>query len=177
MTKLAKSSLQVTIDAQIEDEVWRKIEGLEACIRDVAQRTLEHCGLKQGAIEISVVLTHDLAMQRLNAQFRKKDKPTDILSFPQFDGLEAIHSYNKKQEILLGDLIFSYQTVTRDAYAMQIDFKDHMRHLTVHGMLHLLGFDHEEEEEAVTMENLEIEILSSLNIENPYTLKRETLDA
>lgn len=106
--------------------------------------------------EVSVVLSNDKEVQALNKTFRHKDKPTNVLSFPS-DLVEE-----------LGDIILAYETVMKEATESHIPLLNHTRHLIIHGFLHLLGYDHEEEKEAEKMEAMEIKILKSLNIKNPY---------
>jgi probable rRNA maturation factor len=106
--------------------------------------------------EISVVFSDDQHIQDLNKAFRHKDTPTNVLSFiSEIDGE-------------LGDIILSYETVRKEAMNADIPFNNHTLHLIIHGFLHLLGYDHEEENDAYAMENMEIQILKHLNIPNPY---------
>jgi len=106
--------------------------------------------------EISIVLTDDTHIQALNRDYRGKDKSTNVLSFPQ------------DEPALLGDVICAHETIAREAEEQGKSFHDHFTHMLIHGALHLLGYDHETDEEAEEMESLEIEILSKLNIKNPY---------
>lgn len=106
--------------------------------------------------EVSVVLTDDKEVQNLNKTFRHKDKPTNVLSFPS----------DEKGE--LGDIILGYETIVQEAQMSGISLLHHTLHLIIHGFLHLLGYDHENESEAKDMETLEIQILNALNIQNPY---------
>lgn len=117
--------------------------------------------------EISVVLTDDPAMQAINQEQRGKDKPTNVLSFPGLTP-EALAKLNGKRPFLLGDLVFALQTIEGEAEAGQISLHAHMSHLIVHGFLHLLGYDHEEDRQAEVMEALETRILSELGIADPY---------
>jgi probable rRNA maturation factor len=117
--------------------------------------------------EISVVLTDDPAMQAINREQRGKDKPTNVLSFPGLTP-EALAKLNGKRPFLLGDLVFALQTIEREAEAGHISLHAHMSHLIVHGFLHLLGYDHEEDPQAEVMEALETRILSELGIADPY---------
>ena len=107
-------------------------------------------------MEVSVVLSNDTEVQNLNKTFRHKDTPTNVLSF------------DSEIEDELGDIILAYETVMREARETDIPFLDHTLHLIIHGFLHLLGYDHEEESNAEKMEDMEIKILKSLNIKNPY---------
>jgi len=106
--------------------------------------------------EVSVVLSNDREVQKLNKTFRHKDKPTNVLSFPS----------ELKEE--LGDIVLAYETVREEAREMEISVLHHTLHLIVHGFLHLLGYDHEKDAAAQKMEAMEIYILEGLNIANPY---------
>ena len=106
--------------------------------------------------ELSVVLYNNEEVQKFNKTFRHKDSPTNVLSFTsEIDGE-------------LGDIILAYETVVQEAKEANIPVINHTIHLIIHGFLHLLGYDHEEESEAHQMENMEIQILKTLNIKNPY---------
>jgi len=107
--------------------------------------------------EISILLTGDTEMQALNRQWRGKDAPTNVLSFPSGEG-----------DGHLGDVVLAFETVEREAKQQNIAIADHAAHLVVHGLLHLLGHDHEMEEDAVKMEALETDILGTLGIADPY---------
>lgn len=119
--------------------------------------------------EIAVKLTSDAEVQQLNAQYRGKDRPTNVLSFPlvQPDLLEA-QSNSDDGEILLGDIVMARCTCIKEAVEKNISVADHAAHLIVHGTFHLLGYDHMEEAEAEAMEALEIEALRSIGISDPY---------
>lgn len=116
--------------------------------------------------EISVVLCDDQFIRKLNRDYRHKDKPTNVLSFPQIDfrGGEA-----PGDPVPLGDLILAFPTIAREAGEQNKSFQAHFTHLIVHGTLHLLGYDHEENDEAEEMEAIEIIALKKLGIENPYS--------
>lgn len=120
-------------------------------------------------VELSVRLTDDAEVQRLNAAYRHKDAPTNVLSFPmvQQDLLETL-SNSDDGEVLLGDIVLARETCAREAEDKAIAFADHASHLIVHGALHLLGYDHMEEHEADEMEAIEVRALASLGIANPY---------
>tara|TARA_R110000796_G_scaffold14011_9_gene45246 strand:- start:29394 stop:29912 length:519 start_codon:yes stop_codon:yes gene_type:complete len=120
-------------------------------------------------MELSVKLSDNADVQSLNKAYRGKDKPTNVLSFPQIqpDLLEALANTDDG-EALLGDIILAYETCRDEASAKEISFSDHITHLIVHGSLHLLGYDHENEIDAGMMENCEINALATLGIANPY---------
>lgn len=111
---------------------------------------------------LSILLTDNDTMQNLNRQFRDKDKPTNVLSFPSSDSLFT-------DQHSLGDLAFAFDVIQDEARKDGKTFLNHMTHLTIHGILHLLGYDHITDDEAETMEKLEIDLLHTLNIPNPYT--------
>ncbi len=111
--------------------------------------------------EVAVMLTDDATIQQLNAQWRGMDKPTNVLSFPASDVTAA-------QDGHLGDIAIAFETVSREAGAENKAFFDHLAHLAIHGYLHLIGFDHETDDEASRMESLETRILASLAIADPY---------
>lgn len=118
-------------------------------------------------IELCVILTNDISIQQLNKQYRAKDQATNVLSFPSLEKNDLDH--NRKADILiLGDVFISFETLCREAAQQKKRFMDHFLHLLCHGILHLLGFDHETDQEAEQMENLEIAILSHFGVESPY---------
>jgi probable rRNA maturation factor len=118
------------------------------------------------SFEISVLLTDSKRMHALNKQFRQKDKPTNVLSFP-FEDDEDIDE-DEEGSLYLGDVAFGYDIIEQESKDKGISFLNHFTHLIVHSTLHLLGYDHETEDDAYEMEDLEIEILSTFNIKNPY---------
>ncbi|SKB50897.1 rRNA maturation RNase YbeY [Sphingopyxis flava] len=120
-------------------------------------------------VEIAVRLTDDAEVQALNRDFRGKDKPTNVLSFPQVqaDLLPSL-SNSDDGEILLGDIVLARETCAREAEEKGIPLADHATHLIVHGTLHLIGYDHMDDVSATAMEALEVKALASLGIGNPY---------
>lgn len=147
------------IDILVEAEGWECIGDLEAIIRRAAGAALAAGG--KGAGSISLLLCDDAAIQRLNASFRGKDKPTNVLSFPApvMPGDLAPS---------LGDIALAYETCAREAEVEGKTIADHLAHLVIHGTLHLLGYDHETDSEAEAMEALEIRVLAGLGIDDPY---------
>jgi probable rRNA maturation factor len=130
--------------------------------RDLLQRGIEP--------DISVVLADDATVQTLNRDYRDKDKPTNVLSFAQMDSEAGWIAPDHPGPCALGDLVLAYETVLRESQEGEKPFESHFIHLIVHGTLHLLGYDHIDDAEAETMESLEIQILKSLDIENPYKI-------
>lgn len=123
-----------------------------------------------GLVEVSVRLTDDEEVHRLNLDYRDKDKPTNILSFPMLAPADVAHSLQQQQaDLLLGDLALAFETSAREAEEKAISLADHVTHLLVHGTLHLLGHDHQTDAEADAMEALETRILAGMGIANPYS--------
>lgn len=121
------------------------------------------------SLEVSVRLTDDAEVQRLNRDFRGKDKPTNILSFPMLDApaLAALLAADAG-DALLGDLAVALETLEREAAAKPVSLEAHFCHLIVHGTLHLLGHDHADDATADAMEHLETAILAGMGISDPY---------
>ncbi|PTS87710.1 rRNA maturation RNase YbeY [Sphingomonas sp. HMWF008] len=136
-----------------------------------------HAELATGpaTVEISIRLTDDAEVQTLNAQYRQKDKPTNVLSFPmvQADLLDTIGQNSDDGEVLLGDIVLAYETCAREAAEKGISVADHATHLIVHGTLHLLGYDHMVGMEAEAMEAIEIDALAALGLADPYLLEED----
>lgn len=159
------SKTAIASDVTIEAGDWRRrlpeAEGL-------ARRAIEAAaaGFELGAgAEVSVLLTDDRHIQALNRDWRGKDKPTNVLSFP---GEDAEAEQPDGAPLLLGDIVVALETSEREAQDQQKPLADHFSHLVVHGMLHLLGYDHETQAEADEMEPLEIEVLAGLGVTSPY---------
>jgi probable rRNA maturation factor len=119
----------------------------------------------QGPVEVSVVLADDATIKDLNRRYRGIDKPTNVLSFPI-----RSEAGNPSATRLLGDVVLGYETVRREADAAVKPLGHHLCHLVVHGVLHLVGYDHETDEDAAEMEPLETAILARLNIPDPYAI-------
>lgn len=114
-----------------------------------------------GVAELSIVLLDDAEQQVLNRDWRQIDKPTNVLSFPQIEPFAPVAG-------ILGDITLARETLEREAADLGKSFTDHYTHLVVHGFLHILGYDHIDDEEALVMEGLETQILATLGIDNPY---------
>ncbi|HEY0033097.1 MAG TPA: rRNA maturation RNase YbeY [Devosia sp.] len=123
---------------------------------------LRQSGAKlKGAAELSILLTNDEEQQALNQQWRGKDSSTNVLSFPQIEPFGPVVG-------ILGDITLARETLEREAVEQGVSFTDHFTHLVVHGFLHILGYDHLTDDEALQMEGLETKILDSLGIADPY---------
>jgi len=153
-SRTTKSGIPATIDIIVASQAWTKrLRGAKAVCRRAALAAL---GKHRKPVEISVLLTTDSAIRKLNALYRGKDKPTNVLSFPAGDSL------------MLGDIAVAYGVTAREAKAEDKTLRAHLSHLVVHGVLHLLGYDHEDEKDALTMERRERKILADLGIADPY---------
>ncbi|MET0606404.1 MAG: rRNA maturation RNase YbeY [Beijerinckiaceae bacterium] len=142
---------------------WSAIPKLESLVRRAVDAALaaEDVELRDDA-EVSILLTDDDAIRDLNTQWRSKDKPTNVLSFPSVSP-DRLHEARS-----LGDIAIACETVFAEANAEAKPVADHLTHLVVHGVLHLLGRDHENDEEAEEMEALERAILAGLGVPDPY---------
>jgi probable rRNA maturation factor len=168
-TKPKRAAQTLVIDVAIAAEWKRALKTPAAICRKAAAAAFEAVAArrkpKTRTVELAVVLTSDTAIKRLNALYRGKNKPTDVLSFPAWLGSEPA---GDAREAVLGDVVVARATSARDAKAENKPLKEHLMHLVVHGVLHLLGYDHERDTDARAMERLEISILKDLGIANPY---------
>ena len=164
--------LDVVMDAGplwSETTDWEAL-GLRAVKAGLAQSSQAYViSASKPQVELSIKLSDDAEVQGLNASFRGKDRPTNVLSFPmiQPDLIEAI-SNTDDGEVLLGDIILAHETCAREAQERHVSLEDHTTHLIIHGTLHLIGHDHENDAEAEAMEVLEIRALETLGIADPY---------
>ena len=123
-------------------------------------------------ISVSIKLSDNAEVHALNKEWRDKDKPTNVLSFPMLDDEELdalLAGTYDAPEIMLGDIISAYEICVAEAKEKDIPVAHHATHLVIHGMLHLLGHDHIEDDEAELMEALEVKALASMGLHNPYT--------
>src|ERR1700712_3967348 len=127
------------------------------------------------AVEISVRLTSDDEVRQLKKQYRHKDKPTNVLSFPmvQPDLLETVTQNSDDGEVLLGDIVLAHGVCAAEAAERGISLETHAAHLIVHGTLHLLGYDHIDDREGEAMEAIEIDALGQLGIADPYLIDED----
>ena len=127
-------------------------------------------------VEMRLVLADDALVQTLNRDYRDKDKPTNVLSFALLDDLDDtdestddVLARDEGMPILIGDVILAFETVQREALEQGKSFEDHLTHLVIHGVLHLLGYDHQSDPDADRMERLETSILARMGIADPYS--------
>jgi probable rRNA maturation factor len=148
-----------------DDGNWPDLAGVEALILAAVRALARHPDVRRHrAAEACIALSSDAAVRKLNAAYRQKDAPTNVLSFPAPGGFSIEESIQA-----LGDIVIAHETVMREAQQQNIPFSHHLQHLAAHGLLHLLGYDHESTADAEVMERLEIEVLASLGIADPYT--------
>jgi len=143
----------IQLDILVEGQGWTEIEGLET----LCKRAMESAACQRQG-NAALLLTSDARMQSLNRDFRARDKPTDVLSFPA-DPMDAP---------FLGDIAIGFGVASGDALKMNKRLTDHLAHLVIHGYLHLIGFDHESDAQAQEMQALERAALASMGIADPY---------
>ncbi len=161
---------KVHVDILSEEKDWGKARlGLTALVPDVLDLAYLTLPSKPAApLEITVTLTNDAEIKKINREHRGKNKPTNVLSFPLWETLEEIPV--SKDPVPAGDIIIALETMKREALEQGKSLKHHFCHMLVHGFLHLLGYDHMTDSEAEEMETLETKILKKLGIKDPYTL-------
>ena len=162
-------------DILIEEPRWHEI-GLEALAQTTAEAVCDHLGLLPET-ELSILACDDARIAVLNTEFRGKPTPTNVLSWPDTN-LSAAEDGGMPRppetdpqgtdEGFIGDIAIAYDTCTREAAEQGLTMQDHTTHLIVHGMLHLLGYDHERDRDATLMEGLETVLLGKLGIADPY---------
>lgn len=162
-----------TADITIEDDHWQEaIADLQTLANRICQRVLDEVKLSDHVetCEVSFVFTDNPTIRGLNNDYRGKDSATNVLSFPCFDVKPDDYSELSESPapVTLGDIIIAYDVVKQEAKKQGKRFEDHVNHLLIHGLLHLLGYDHIDDDDAKRMEALEIAILDKLGIKNPY---------
>ncbi len=142
----------------IEDQAWRAHRGLQARLKTAADAARKTAKLRG---DFTILLAGNKKLRALNRDFRAKDKPTNVLSFPS------------DEKGYRGDIALAYGVTKAEAKAAKKTFADHAAHLVVHGVLHLAGYDHERLKDAKVMEPLEVKILNRLGIADPYTAEAQ----
>lgn len=149
------------IDVNVAAPGWRRVANLENLAKECVRQSLAASGAALAPnCEVSVTFCDDEAIRALNAKWRGKDQPTNVLSFPTPGALE--------RKPLLGDVIVAYETVAREAAEQGKLLRAHAAHMVAHGFLHLIGYDHETAAEAERMEALERRIATALGFPDPY---------
>ncbi len=169
---MAPSALPVT-DVLVTAACWRAEFDAEGVIQRAIAAAAETVEADVGDAELAVMLTDDEGVRTLNANWRGIDKPTNVLSFPALQPSGASGADDAPR--LLGDIAIAYETTRKEADDEQKPFEHHLSHLAIHGFLHLIGYDHEKDDDAEAMEALETEILAQLGIPDPYR-NRQRMD-
>ena len=154
----------MNVSIEVEDEAWAELAGLEELTRGAVDAALKGAGVDGNGLDIAILFTGDLSIAVINAEWRGKDYPTNVLTFPTAPDMPVPDGEPRP----LGDIVLASGVVAREAVEQGKTLRAHATHLIVHGVLHLLGHDHEDEVEADAMERLETEILKGLGISDPY---------
>jgi probable rRNA maturation factor len=152
------------VDIQVDQDAWRAVPDVEGLLRDAARATQAALGKDLSDTVVTISLATDADVRELNSRWRNKNSPTNVLSFPAAADMPAPPDEPRP----LGDIMLAAGVVQREALEQGKPLEEHLVHLAVHGILHILGYDHINESEAVEMERLEIDILRTLGIANPY---------
>lgn len=165
MARASSKSIH-TIHVALRKYGWKRtLPDVETFAKKVAQVAL--AGVKK-PVEVSIVLSNDYEVQRLNREWRHQNKPTNVLSFPSGET-----KARAGEPLLIGDVILAYETARQEvARGDSPSLRDHLAHLLVHGILHLLGHDHEDDDEAEEMEGLEASLLSKIGVADPYAVAK-----
>lgn len=158
-------------DVLVVADCWQTEPDAEAVIHRAINAAAEFTDEDVGEAELAVMLTDDTGIRTLNSNWRGIDKPTNVLSFP---ALQPTGDAPSDMPRMLGDIAIAYQTTRKEADDEQKPFDHHLSHLAVHGFLHLIGYDHENDADAEAMESLEQEILARLGIPDPYADRERT---
>jgi probable rRNA maturation factor len=150
----------MNLDISIDDRDWNTVPNLRKLARNAISATLE-----ENSVSLSLLFTSDAKILEINQQWRGKAVPTNVLSFP----VSAKIPVPQGEPRPLGDIVLAFGTVSREAGEQKKPIAHHVTHLIVHGVLHLLGYDHEKNDDAEAMEAREIAVLADLGMENPYT--------
>lgn len=155
---------RIAVDIVEDDGDWSAFAPVEPAVMAAVTVVSEAAELALGRCEATVVLSSDAIVRDLNRTYRQQDKPTNVLSFPA-PGLPAdVHA----DRTMLGDIVLAAETVSSEAQALAIPPVHHLQHLVVHGLLHLLGYDHVTDAQAAEMETLETRLLSRIGVADPY---------
>ena len=167
--------MNIDIDLLVQCKLWKNENDInEKLMEKTFLLVFDYLKLStnnDNSIELSITLTDDEHIQSLNKEYRHRDKPTNVLTFSLYENKKSIINDLKTLPCMaLGDIIFSYDTIKKEAKEQNKTFLNHFIHMLVHSYLHLFGYDHIKYYERKKMENMEIEILKSINIDNPYVI-------
>ncbi len=155
------------VDVIVESDQWSaKLPEIEALVHRVAQAAIGAAPGVPGNAELSVLLSNDASVRRLNRDYRNRDEATNVLAFANDDPTSG--TLADTRPTLLGDVVIAFETAAREAADQKKPLSHHVSHLLVHGVLHLLGYNHDEDTAAHVMEDLERAILAGLGIPDPY---------
>ena len=161
----------MSVDLVIEDARWKTLNLLKIA-NSAFKETLSQLNLRSEIFICCILACSSKKIKGLNAQFRGKNNSTNVLSFPSKPEIYEVRSISKLEPTIdpfeLGDIAIAYEVCKKEAGISKIDFEDHVYHLIIHSLLHLLGYDHEEEQNAAEMEKIEVQVLAKLGINNPY---------
>jgi probable rRNA maturation factor len=164
-------SVLPAVEVLVVADCWQSEPDAEPIIHRAIATAAEFVAAAVGDSELAVMLTDDAGIRTLNRNWRGIDEPTNVLSFPALQ--PSGRSGPADPPRMLGDIAIAYETTRREADEEQKPFDQHLSHLAIHGFLHLIGHDHEIDEQAETMEELEREILSQLGIPDPYAERKD----
>ena len=161
----------MSVDLIMEDARWKTLNLIQ--IANAAfKETLSQLNLKSENFICCILACNNKKIEDLNAQFRGKKNSTNVLSFPSkvevYETINGSQSETNADPLELGDIAIAYEVCKTEAIVSKIEFEDHVCHLIIHSVLHLLGFNHDEEKNAVEMEKIEVQVLAKLGISNPY---------
>lgn len=147
------------VEIDVQSPLWDAQPGAESAVRAAVAAAAAH---STSGGEVSILLTDDSAVRELNREWRGIDKATNVLSFP------APETMSKGAAGILGDIVIAYETLARESTDEDRDFLHHLTHLTVHGYLHLVGYDHQDDAQATDMEALESKIMTHMQLPDPW---------
>ena len=179
--------MTIIVDTRLDDEAWTTVVAVlpkatsfddllvhmtQLALQEIATATDRTLNISV-PVEISLSLMSNDQVQELNKQYRQKDKPTNVLSFESGQNVDVLFSERKEgaemPPLILGDIILAHGVITQEAQEQGKNILDHLTHMTLHSILHLMGYDHQKNTDADVMEALEIKILEThFNIKNPY---------
>ena len=164
-TNLISSSKQIKLEITIQNQkLWKDLGNIFCTmVLDLLSKIIED--KHQRKTSISILLTDDLYIKKINKKWRKSKQATNVLSFP------VNKQIKEEGYFFIGDIVLSYETILSECKLRKKTFKDHFLHLLVHGFLHLLGYNHDNKRNEKEMEDLEVNYLSELNIKNPYEIR------
>ncbi|MBY7648987.1 MAG: rRNA maturation RNase YbeY [Candidatus Liberibacter europaeus] len=162
------NSPRIDLRIAVKSDYWRQDIDLNALCENIFSRTVFYLISNKvkyflDFIEISLVFTDSNGIKKINTECRGINKPTNVLSFPSFFALSG-----DCLGPMLGDIILAYEVIKKETNLLEKKFEDHLTHMIVHGFLHLLGYDHVDDDDACVMEELEISILADLGVNDPY---------